>query len=132
MSFNNHGDGTLIESVTGLMWQVEEDEEKKPYGEALMYCQLLDLGGYDDWRLPTKEELMALARPGSDALKGLFPKLQDERYWAASPEDELIWAENPGKIAYTVDFDPDSSNYGQAITYYRSYSYYVRAVRDAS
>jgi hypothetical protein len=130
MSYENHGDGTLTDKSTGLMWQVSEDGEKRKYGEALMYCQMLDLGGHEDWRLPSKEELQWLARPGFESLKQTFPDLQDERYWAASPEDELYWAENPGNIAYTVDFDPDSSNYGRAITYFRVYSYFVRAVRD--
>jgi hypothetical protein len=131
MAYVNHGDGTLSDTNTGLMWQVEEETEKKQYGEALMYCQMLDLGGHQDWRLPGKEELQVLARAGFEALKRDFPALQDERYWAASPEEQLQWAEDPGRIAYTVDFDPRSSNFGKAVTYYRSYSYFVRAVRDA-
>jgi formylglycine-generating enzyme required for sulfatase activity len=131
MAYVNHADGTLTDANTGLMWQVDEDGEKKQYGEALMYCQMLSLGGYEDWRLPSKEELQVLARAGFEGVKREFSKLQNERYWAASPEEELHWAENPGKIAYTVDFDPRSSNFGQAVTYYRTYSYFVRAVRDA-
>ena len=127
---SNNDPGTFTDKLTGLMWQVDEDGEERKYGEALMYCQMLDLGEYDDWRLPTKEELHRLAYPGYEILKKIFPNLQEERYWAASPESELHWAENPGKIAYTLDFDPSSSNYGQAITYYRTYSYYVRAVRN--
>lgn len=130
MEKEEHPQGTFVDQVTGLMWQVEEDGEKKQYGEALMYCKMLDLGDYDDWRLPTKEELQRLAFPGFEILKKIFPALEDERYWAASPEEELYWAENPGEIAYTVDFDPRSSNYGKAITYYRTYAYYVRAVRE--
>ena len=61
-----------------------------------------------------------------------FPGLEHERYWAASPRTELAWAESPERIAYTVDFDPNSANDGQAMTYFRGYSYFVRAVRDAS
>ena len=132
MAYKDNGDGTLTDTVTGLMWQLEEDGEERKYGEALMYCQMLDLGGYDDWRLPSKEELQRLASAGFPALKEVFPELQDERYWAISPEDELYWAENPGNIAYTVDFDPRSSNYGRPITYFRTYSYFVRAVRDVN
>jgi len=130
MDNENNTPGTFTDMTTGLMWQVQEDGEKKKYGEALMYCQMLDLGDFKDWRLPTKEELQRLAHPGFDLLNKIFPDLQDERYWAASPERELSWAENPGKIGYVVDFDPDSSNYGRAVTYYRTYSYYVRAVRN--
>ncbi|GAI50960.1 unnamed protein product, partial [marine sediment metagenome] len=44
--------------------------------------------------------------------------------------EELYWAQNPDKIAYTVDFDPGSTNYGSDVTYFRTYDYYVRAVRN--
>ena len=68
----------------------------------------------------------------SIALTAAFPGLEHERYWAASPRTDLEWAEAPERIAYTVDFDPDSADHGRAVTYFRSYSYFVRAVRDAS
>ena len=129
MGLVNNADGTLTDGSNGLMWQIDEDGEEKKYGQALAYCHLLDLAGYDDWRLPKKEELQLLAKVDFQDLQKLFPSIQDERYWAESSEDELWWAENPGKIAYIVDFDPGSSNYGRAITYFRVYSYFVRAVR---
>lgn len=130
MGLVNNADGTLTDESNGLMWQVDEDGEEKKYGQALAYCHLLDLAGYDDWRLPKKEELQLLAKVDFQDLQKLFPSIQDERYWAESSEDELWWAENPGKIAYTVDFDPGSSNYGRAVTYFRVYSYFVRAARS--
>jgi hypothetical protein len=129
MALVDNADGTLTDESSGLMWQADEDGEEKKYGQALAYCQMLELAGYDDWRLPKKEELQVLARFEYQDLQKLLPDIQEERYWAESPEDELYWAENPGKIAYTVDFDPGSSNYGRGITYFRIYSYYVRAVR---
>ena len=36
---------------------------KKKWQEAIVYCENLKLGGYDDWKLPNK-----------DTLKALFPK----------------------------------------------------------
>ena len=124
MGLVNNADGTLTDESNGLMWQVDEDGEEKKYGQALAYCHLLDLAGHDDWRLPKKEELQLLAKVEFQDLQKKFPNIQDERYWAESSEDELWWAENPGKIAYIVDFD-----YGRAVTYFRVYSYFVRAVR---
>ena len=121
---------TYTDKNAHLMWQVDEDGEERTYGEAVSYCQMLELGGHDDWRLPRKEELQNLARLGFNPLHWLFPSIKKERYWAASSADELHWAENPGQIAYTVDFDPASSNYGSAVTYFRSNQYFVRAVRD--
>jgi hypothetical protein len=126
----DNGDGTITDRRTGLMWQKGDGGEPAKYGTALATCQMLDLAGYDDWRLPRKEELSQLASLGYDVLKQRFPALKDERYWAETSPEELRWAESPNKIAYTVDFDPGSANYGRAITYYRTYSYYVRAVRS--
>ena len=126
----DNSDGTITDRRTGLIWQRDEDGEERKYGQALGYCQSLDLAGYDDWRLPRKEELVYLATLGYGALAAFFPDLQDERYWAESTPDELYWAESPNRIAYTVDFDPGSSNYGRSITYFRVYGYYVRAVRS--
>lgn len=128
--FVDNGDGTVTDNMTGLIWQKEDDGKERNYKEALGYCESLNLGGYDDWRLPRKEELIKLAESGYEDLKRVFPNIKAERYWAKTSHEELYWAENPDKIAYTVDFDPDSSNYGAAITYFRSYEYYIRAVRS--
>lgn len=127
--FVDNGDGTVTDSVLGLVWQREDDGTKRKYAVAESYCGRLAFAGCTDWRLPTKEELTGLAMTGFDELHSSFPGLQRERYWAVSPPAELQWAENPERIAYTVDFDPESANFGQAATYFRDYSYFVRAVR---
>jgi len=127
--FVDNGDGTVTDSLSGLVWQREDDGTERTYAAAESYCERLALAGCTDWRLPAKEELTGLAATGFDGLYPSLPGLQRERYWAASPPTELRWAENPERIAYTVDFDPDAANYGQAITYFRDYSYFVRAVR---
>jgi hypothetical protein len=126
----DNGDGTVTDLATGLMWQKADDAGERKYGGALIYCQTLDLAGHDDWRLPRKEELVNLATVGYHGLQRHFPQIKAERYWASTSDEELALLDAQGKIAYTVDFDPGSSNYGQAITYYRSYSYFVRAVRS--
>ena len=128
--FVDNEDGTVMEQRTGLLWQRANDGTERNYEEALTYCQSLDLAGHHDWRLPRKEELAKLATVGFETLKEFFPNIKKERYWAHTMVDELYWAEAPERIAYTVDFDPNSGNYKQAITYFKSNSYYVRAVRD--
>ncbi len=42
--------------INGLMWQKETIEEEMDWDVAMEYAKNLRLGGYDDWRLPTKEE----------------------------------------------------------------------------
>ncbi len=125
----DNGDGTVTDTKSGLMWQRDEDGTERDYATAEKYCERLALGGQTDWRLPSKEELVKLAAVGIEELEAAFPDLERERYWAASPGSQLTWADAPEQIAYTVDFDPDSGNYRQAITYFRTFSYFVRAVR---
>jgi len=59
--YTRNGDGTVTDNVTGLMWQQTPELDDKPtYAEAVAGAKTLDLGGYDDWRLPTIKELYSL------------------------------------------------------------------------
>jgi len=60
-SYRDNGDGTVTDKVTGLMWQQVPPEAFYSWSEAQTYADNLDLGGYDDWRLPTMKELLSLA-----------------------------------------------------------------------
>ena len=44
----------------GRDWQRCDDEDYYNWNEAIAYCENLTLNGYDDWRLPTKDELKDL------------------------------------------------------------------------
>ena len=59
-SFTDHGDGTVTDNVTGLMWQQEDDDVTRAWEYALAYCEELDLAGYSDWRLPDIKELRSI------------------------------------------------------------------------
>ncbi len=58
-SYTDNGDGTVLDNVTGLMWQQTMDD-KMTYQNAFDYAKSSTLGGYDDWRLPTIKELWSL------------------------------------------------------------------------
>ena len=45
-----------ITIIGDLMWE-KETEDKMAWKDAIEYAKKLRLGGYDDWRLPTIEEL---------------------------------------------------------------------------
>jgi hypothetical protein len=128
--FIDNGNGTVYDKETGLVWQQAEDAIQRKYEDALSYCRTLELAGRSDWRLPSKEELAGLASMESEALEQIFPNIRKERYWAHTSADELAWADAPDRIAYTVDFDRGSGNFGKPVTYFRKYEYYVRAVRN--
>ncbi len=58
-SYQDNGDGTVTDLVTGLMWQ-QDPGEKMTYSEAVSGAISFDLAGYDDWRLPSIKELYSL------------------------------------------------------------------------
>lgn len=57
--YQDNGDGTVTDLVTGLMWQ-EDPGEKMTYSQAVAGASSLDLAGYSDWRLPSIKELYSL------------------------------------------------------------------------
>ncbi len=58
-SYNDNGDGTITDLVTGLMWQ-KTPGSKVTFANALAGAKALNLGGYADWRVPTIKELYSL------------------------------------------------------------------------
>ncbi|MBN2906693.1 MAG: DUF1566 domain-containing protein [Rhodobacteraceae bacterium] len=68
-SYTDNGDGTVTDTVTGLMWVQTPDlngdgsitvADKLSLDEALAGAETFDLAGYDDWRLPTITEMYSL------------------------------------------------------------------------
>ncbi|MBN1541640.1 DUF1566 domain-containing protein [candidate division KSB1 bacterium] len=59
-SYIDNGDGTITDTITGLMWQKSLPDEKYSYDECLAYADQCTLAGYSDWRLPTIKELYSL------------------------------------------------------------------------
>lgn len=62
------GNGVCRQPRSGVMWQIKEIRKIPTRKEANEYVNSLQLGGYNDWRLPTRAELLSL----SELL--LFPK----------------------------------------------------------
>ncbi len=58
-AYKNNGDGTVTDLNTGLMWQ-QNPGEKKTYKQATAGASRCNLGGFNDWRLPTIKELYSL------------------------------------------------------------------------
>lgn len=105
------GDGVFELPSAGLMVQTE-DLGCVDWSSAKLLCENSTVAGYNDWRLPTKEELMTLY-----SNRELIGGFVNERYWSSS---------NNG-TPYYVDF----SN-GIAGVYGNSNHYNVRAVRSYS
>lgn len=58
-SYTDNNDGTITDNVTGLMWE-QSMGEKITFEEAFEKAANSDLGGYNDWRVPTIKELYSL------------------------------------------------------------------------
>jgi formylglycine-generating enzyme required for sulfatase activity len=94
------------DDVTGLEWQRHLAPERFSWRSAQQYCACLSLGGHDDWRLPSRMELVSIVdytrqNPSLDA--SVFPETPFEWFWSASPvadETEQYW--------YVAFFDGDT------------------------
>ncbi|MGR5500523.1 DUF1566 domain-containing protein [Vibrio sp. DNB22_10_4] len=68
-SYTAHGDGTVTDNNTGLVWAQTTDlngdgkitaDDKVTYDQGIAYASSLKLGGHNDWRVPTIKELYSL------------------------------------------------------------------------
>jgi len=60
--FTDHGDGTVTDNLTGLMWtwDAQQISGTTIWSEAITACNDLDHATYTDWRLPNVRELLSL------------------------------------------------------------------------
>ena len=58
--FVDNGNGTIQDKATGLTWMQADSGQAMDWGQALAYCESLDVAGQTDWRLPNIKELQSL------------------------------------------------------------------------
>ncbi|MCP4460472.1 MAG: DUF1566 domain-containing protein [Cytophagales bacterium] len=128
-SYEDNGDGTVTDMVTGLMWQQSADtdgdgdidaDDKLTYDEAVAGATTFDLGGYDDWRLPTiKEQYSLILFSGEDpsgydgtSTTGLVPFIDtdyfDFNYGDTDAGERIIdsqYASSTVYVDYTMNGD---------------------------
>jgi uncharacterized protein (TIGR02145 family) len=76
--FSCDGD-VCIDQLSGLTWQNDDGCcDRYSWEEAKDYCQNLVLGGYDDWHLPSIDELRSLIRGCSQIETGGSCSITDE------------------------------------------------------
>jgi hypothetical protein len=63
--FISSKDGVIIDNKTGLQW-APDPGQSMTWDQAMQYAQNLRLGGFSDWRLPTRVELRELGKGGKD------------------------------------------------------------------
>ncbi len=119
-AYQEHGNGTITDLVTGLMWQQSDDGVKRTWQEAPGYCEDLFFGGYDDWRLPDPHELESLIHAGQSnpAIDTDIFDCHSSYYWSNRTS---VYS---GSYVWNVYFRD-----GQVRFYGIDQNYYVRCVR---
>lgn len=75
---------SVIDTETTLQWEDSRQNEirESVWRDAKKYCASLDLEGFHDWRLPTREELQKLVR-ASEAGEVHFEHGAVNGYWTS-------------------------------------------------
>jgi len=88
--YKNNGNGTISDLATGLMWQ-QSGSGYRRYKNAQKYVQKLNsenFAGYDDWRLPTIDELTSLIESDEQS-NGLYiaTVFDKKQRWCCSSDE---------------------------------------------
>ena len=97
--------------IDGLIVQDEHDIKPMTWDEANEYAKNLVLGGYTNWRLPTKDELLKIYE-NRDKLRNY----EKGWYWTSTKKD--------ASLSWVVDFISGNDNWIN-----QSSSYFVRCVQ---
>lgn len=81
--------GYVVDDVTGLEWQAGTGcSSGCTQADAAAYCEALSLGGHDDWRLPTRLELVSIVDDTEHA-----PAVDTSVF--SAPSSGLLWTSTP-------------------------------------
>ena len=85
----------IFDAGTNLYWQ-KDSAQIDSWKEALSYCEALEYAGFDDWRLPNKNELVSLvdySKAGTEAeVLSSFPGMTPDIFWSSTGADYGAWA----------------------------------------
>jgi hypothetical protein len=99
--FMVNGNGTVSDTLTGLMWQ-QADGGEMTIENATTYCSTLSLGGYSNWRLPSAHEAFSILnhQNNNPALNTTVFTTSTAEYWWTSDkqanDNAKIWCTNAG------------------------------------
>lgn len=133
---------TVSDSITGLMWQKVDDGAKYNWfqatgtadatynpGGAVDVCGSLSLGGFNDWRLSSRRELVGLLNY-QDNSTIFYAGLAEPEYFESTSQD--FWTSTESQVtpdaAWVVDGGRVTYGYGSKGTV----SFYTRCVRGTS
>jgi len=71
--------GIIQDGKTGLMWAAADNGEDITWEDALKYCQSFKGGNFNDWRMPTIDELVTLSADQFGTRDTFFTNPSDEK-----------------------------------------------------
>lgn len=129
----DHGDGTVTDSETGLMWQkcvvglsgndcLTGTAQTFSWQAALAVANNNGDYGYNDWRLANRKELNSLVDNACYPVINptIFPNTPSANSWTSSPAKHAIHE------SWVIYFD-----YGGVYTNPKSSEHYIRLVRSS-
>jgi len=111
----------VTDSSTKLQWQDDAVGSSMTWDSAIDYCEnTLTLGGYEDWRLPNKNELSSIVDYATfnPSINTQFQNTASNDYWSSTTYASYT------SLAWFVYF-----NYGYTNYNVKDDSLYVRCVR---
>jgi hypothetical protein len=123
--YTDHGDGTVTDKVTGLMWQQSPQAGTFTWSAAKDACAQLGFAAHNDWHLPSYIELVSIVEygPSSPTVNpAAFPGTPADTFWSSTPFNADPYVTSPS--AYFVEFGGGSTFYD-----YVSNTHYARCVR---
>jgi hypothetical protein len=128
--FINNSNGTITDTITGLMWQ-QVDGGEMTFDKAVINASDLVLGGYSDWRMPSILELNSLLNhdKNNPALNTVYFTATAAQYWWSGQKQvndaTKAWCANAGG---GIGNHPVS----ETVSAGGAKKFHVRAVRDIS
>ncbi len=128
--FIQQNDGTVLDTVTGLLWQ-KTDGGEMTITQALLYADTSTLAGYTDWRLPHAHEGFSILNHQftNPALNtAVFTSTSAEYWWTSDRQlndTNKVWATNAGG---GIGNHPKSETHSAGGTKY----FHARLVRDVN
>jgi hypothetical protein len=91
-SYTNSTQNMIMDPRHNLMWQNTQNVENYNFTIAEAYCENLSLEGFDDWRLPTVEELFTITdhTKSNPAVNNAFTQIEDDTYWTSTDDASNI------------------------------------------
>lgn len=125
----------VLDNNTGLIWERAHHPERVNYTTAEAACENLDIGDYDDWRMPSIRELLSISDwSGSQHIDGAF-YLDDDFFDFDYPDlddDDLTGTHSNQMMGQTWSSTPRPDDENPPTTAHYFYNFLDAHIKSAS